>query len=150
MTDALRAALVPLLPRLRRFALNLTGSPTAADALVLEACERALRGSDRHPGMRLDGCVYRIMRGLWIARLGNGRPPTPVAPPLAGASLDAMRVGLAALPEAERSLLLLVCADGFTYQEAAEALDMPLGQVRARLAHARLALVDGRFAEDEP
>jgi RNA polymerase sigma-70 factor (ECF subfamily) len=153
MTDALRGALAPLLPRLRRFAVSLTGTPAVADALVLEACEQALRAGDQSPpDMRLDGWLYRIMRGLWIARTTrspDGARPAPVAPPADGASLDAVRAALAALPEEERSLLLLVCADGFTYQEAAAALDMPVGVVRARLARARLALLDGTSVEDE-
>ncbi|MFE9648645.1 RNA polymerase sigma factor [Streptomyces sp. NPDC006365] len=49
--------------------------------------------------------------------------------PLAGA--------LAALPAADRHVLLLVAWADLTYQEVAEALDIPVGTVRSRLNRAR-------------
>jgi RNA polymerase sigma-70 factor (ECF subfamily) len=59
-----------------------------------------------------------------------------------------MRRELATLPEDERILLLLVCADGFTYREAADVLGLPIGTVISRLARARLALLDDASARD--
>jgi RNA polymerase sigma-70 factor (ECF subfamily) len=148
MTDELRGTLLGLLPRLRRFAWALTGSVTTGDALVQAACEHALGHHDERPsGARFDGWLYRIMRDLWIA----STPPhtaaesdpdpsrrTPVENP---SMLDAVRQDLATLPEDERTLLLLVCADGFTYREAADALGLPIATVVSRLARARLALL---------
>ena len=49
--------------------------------------------------------------------------------PLAGA--------LAALPAGDRHVLLLVAWADLTYQEVAEALDLPVGTVRSRLNRAR-------------
>jgi RNA polymerase sigma-70 factor, ECF subfamily len=50
-----RSALVPLYPRLRRFAAALTGSLAEGDDLVQHACERALtRTYQWQPGTRLD------------------------------------------------------------------------------------------------
>lgn len=49
--------------------------------------------------------------------------------PLAGA--------LAALPAGDRHVLLLVAWADLTYQEVAEALDIPVGTVRSRLNRAR-------------
>jgi RNA polymerase sigma-70 factor (ECF subfamily) len=47
---------------------------------------------------------------------------------------------LAALPEHYRVVVLLADVEGFKYGEIAEALDMPIGTVRSRLARARSAL----------
>jgi RNA polymerase sigma-70 factor, ECF subfamily len=44
------------------------------------------------------------------------------------------------LPEAQRETLLLVYVEGFTYQEAANVLDVPIGTVMSRLAAVRLRL----------
>ena len=44
--------------------------------------------------------------------------------------------------------LLLVAAEGYSYQEAAEILDLPLGTVASQVARARLAL-SRRFNESE-
>ena len=42
-----------------------------------------------------------------------------------------------ALPEAQRNAVFLVYVEGFTYQEAAETLAVPIGTVMSRLATAR-------------
>lgn len=44
------------------------------------------------------------------------------------------------LPEAYRSALVLVDVQGFSYAEAAEVLDVPVGTVRSRLSRARSRL----------
>lgn len=45
-----------------------------------------------------------------------------------------------ALPEAFRMTVMLVDVEGFSYQEAAETLDVPVGTVRSRLKRARACL----------
>jgi RNA polymerase sigma-70 factor (ECF subfamily) len=63
MGEDMRAALIGLLPRLRRFGIALTGSTTDADELVQDACERAIRRADQlRDGSRLDAWLYGIMR----------------------------------------------------------------------------------------
>ncbi len=65
--EDLRSALAPLLPRLRRFGIALTGSAADADELVQTACERALRRSAQlRDRSRLDAWIYGIMRNLWL------------------------------------------------------------------------------------
>jgi len=45
-----------------------------------------------------------------------------------------------ALPEAQRATVMLVYVEGFSYREAAEVLDIPIGTVMSRLAAARKTL----------
>jgi len=147
MGDELRGAIAALLPRLRRFAAALAGSDAAGDRLVQAACMRVLGGAGDFPlGARLDAWLYRIIRVCWSDQTEPPAAPRVAPQPLARRdippTLDAVRRELAAMPEDDRALLLLVCAEGFTYQEAADALGIPIGAVTSRLARARLALLD--------
>ncbi|GAU07152.1 RNA polymerase sigma factor [Burkholderia stabilis] len=54
---------------------------------------------------------------------------------------------VARLPEPQRIALLLVSIDGFSYQEAADTLDIPVGTIMSRISRARKAI---RTAFDEP
>ncbi len=45
-----------------------------------------------------------------------------------------------ALPDAQRVVVILVCVEGFTYQETADVLDIAIGTVMSRLARARISL----------
>lgn len=44
------------------------------------------------------------------------------------------------LPEAQRNAVFLVYVEGFTYQEAADTLSVPIGTIMSRLATARATL----------
>ena len=64
----------------------------------------------------------------------------------ADARLDAVTAlarvadALRALPTGQREVLLLVAVAELTYEETAEALGVPVGTVRSRMARARAAL----------
>jgi RNA polymerase sigma-70 factor (ECF subfamily) len=147
---------IAMLPRLRRFARGLAGSAHAADDLVQEACERALRAqSSWREGTRFDSWMYRILHNLWIDERRRSRPQAPeleIAQAIgedgrrvaeARLALDEVRRAIAALPDAQRDVLLLVCVEDVSYREAAEILDVPIGTVMSRLARARMALATG-------
>jgi RNA polymerase sigma-70 factor (ECF subfamily) len=148
--------LVALLPRLRRFAAGLTGSVQEGDDVVQSACLRALeRCHQWEPGTRLDSWMFRIIRNLWLDRgksawnrLVRSDPDALAEIPDVSADreievrdeLSSARVAIAALPEAQREVLLLVTVEGLTYEAAAEVLGVPLGTVMSRLARARVAV----------
>ena len=154
---AFRSEMVALLPRLRRFGYSLAGALEPADELVQAACERALqRVHQWQPGSRLDSWLFSIMHSIWCnelkarkVRLGRGHVE---AEKLADAGVES-RLGdrlllskvdriVAQLPEEQRAVLLLVCAEGYSYKEAAESLGVPIGTVMSRLARARLAVAE--------
>lgn len=148
-----------LMPRLRRFAAGLTGGSVAdADDLVQAACERALgRLHQWRPDTRFDSWMFRIVQTLWFNELARRkrRPEVPLDN-LAGRvgedgerraearlSLAEVQRAFAGLPGEQRAVLLLVCAEGYTYREAADILGIPVGTVMSRVARGRLALFDG-------
>ena len=70
VTDDIRARMVAVLPRLRRFAYALTGSTEQGDDLVQETCLRALSRVERwQPGSRLNSWMYRIAQNIWLDRM---------------------------------------------------------------------------------
>ena len=74
-SQAFESGLTELLPRLRRFAHSLSRNGADADDLTQATVERALRSRDQwEPGTRLDSWLYRIMRNLFIMRLGDETP----------------------------------------------------------------------------
>jgi RNA polymerase sigma-70 factor (ECF subfamily) len=69
---------------------------------------------------------------LWFAN-----PEQEFLDKLLGEDLDR---AIAALPEHYRVVVVLADVEGLKYNEIAEALDLPIGTVRSRLARARSAL----------
>lgn len=155
MDEGLRLGLVALLPRLRRFGLALTGSPTDADELVQGACERALRRAGQlRDATRLDAWVYGIMRHLWMDEMRSRRvrrhDDLETALEVMGEdgeasasgriTLSKVRQCLDQLPGEQRAVMMLVCVDGLGYREAASILDIPIGTVMSRLSRGRREL----------
>lgn len=171
MADDVREDLVALLPRLRRFAYTLCGSLDLADDLVQAACERALSRLDQFdPGTRLDSWMFRIVQTVWIDQMRSAARKKTVndneaiaavederstaRQVEARADLALVRAEIASLPAEQRAVLGLVTIDGLSYQQAAEALGVPIGTIMSRLARARkklaLALETGVMSNARP
>ncbi|MDP3740441.1 MAG: RNA polymerase sigma factor [Hyphomonadaceae bacterium] len=144
-----RSELAALLPRLRRFAMVLTGAPAEADDLTQSALERALvRQRQFTPGTRLDSWVFRIAQNLWIDQLRSRKSRGPHADLDAAAAetgqkdedmADRMDIArtISSLPEDQRAVVGLILVEGWSYQEAAAMLETPVGTVMSRLFRAR-------------
>ncbi len=157
MTSDFREDLVSLLPRLRRFALTLTGDMDAADDLVQQACEKALLKQDQwQVGTRLDSWLYRIIQNLHIDQLrSQSRRSEHLHEDSVAELVDAGSKGLPErenmlsvlshiiheLPEEQRMVMLLVAVEEHSYREAADTLDIPVGTVMSRLARARARIM---------
>jgi RNA polymerase sigma-70 factor (ECF subfamily) len=140
-----------LLPALRRFALWLTRDASSADDLVQNCIERALsRWRMRRPDGSLKAWLFSIMYRQFVdARRRAGRfqrllgrlaeqdesAPSPEETLIARSSLEAF----SQLNADQRAVLLLVSVEGLSYQETAQALDIPIGTVMSRLSRARSA-----------
>jgi RNA polymerase sigma-70 factor, ECF subfamily len=156
VTDEIRARMVAVLPRLRRFAYALTGSTELGDDLVQETCLRALSRVERwQPGTRLDSWMYRIAQNIWLDRMRANKVRGEVVDVEAVAALPgsdgrevtdsqltlkAVDAALDQLPAEQRAVIALVCIEGVSYKEAAEITGVPMGTIMSRLARARQAL----------
>ncbi|MEO0401594.1 MAG: RNA polymerase sigma factor [Pseudomonadota bacterium] len=142
-------------PRLWRYAVSLTGRRDWADDLVQTACLRALDKADQfEPGTHLDRWLFRMTQRVWLnelrsrkVRTGGGLVPVedidlPDKSPGAETNILARDVlnRVNALPEAQRQSVVLVYVEGFSYKEAAEIMEIPIGTVMSRLAAARKRL----------
>ena len=145
--------IIALLPRLRRFARNLTRNPHDADDVVQIAVERALARLDQwRSDARLDSWMFKIVRNAWIDELrARGRRDKIFVNEEAGENIgtDSMereterlsvQAAMARLPDDQRIAVGLVLVEGLPYKEAAEVLDVPIGTLTSRLARGRLAL----------
>ena len=141
-------------PGLRRFArVLLRGDREAADDLVQDSLERALsRWHQRRRNGDLRGWVYTILYHRFVSdrhrqrRRGEHRSLSNLQeaeqPSMEGAQDGAMAHrdlirGLATLSQEQRSVLLLVGVEDFSYEEAASVLGLPIGTVMSRLSRGR-------------
>ncbi|SAK48060.1 RNA polymerase sigma factor [Caballeronia catudaia] len=138
------------LPQLRRYARALTGDRAWADDLVQDATERALnRAKSFHAGTNLRAWLFTIMRNLYIDQLRGRRdiavddetaPWRQMAAPrgeVDGLVLRDVQRALYCLPVEQREVMLLVCVEEMSYQEASVVLNVPTGTVMSRLSRAR-------------
>lgn len=156
--------MVAQLARMRRYALTLTGDAAWADDLVQDAAERALsRASSFKPDSNLRAWLLTILRNIYIDQLRGRRefavddesaPWRTLEAPhgeVDGLVLRDLQRALYQLPAAQREVLLLVCVEELSYQEASVVLGVPAGTVMSRLSRARehlRALLDSEPAQD--
>jgi RNA polymerase sigma-70 factor (ECF subfamily) len=139
------------IPRLRRYALTLADDPQAADDLVQDCLERAIRKRHqwkRHGSIRY--WLYRILYHVFINQTSQrnrtrqqldidevsfrlSEAPRQEDHVMCSDIAVAMRM----LPADQRAAITLVAVEGMSYDEAAAILDVPIGTVRSRLARGR-------------
>ncbi len=145
--------LEPLIPSLRRYAYALVREHAAADDLVQDTLERALsRWSSRRPDGDLRAWLFAILRNLHVGghrqaqrrgasvAIDDADPADPAAGPDAMLEAHDVLAAVDQLPEEQKSLLLLVGVEDFSYDEAARILGLPVGTVMSRLSRARKRL----------
>ena len=135
--------------RLARALYLLTGSAVEADELTQEAMVRVFERWDRVKAMEAPGgYLYRTALNLhrsrvrWLAsRARQILQPTPSPDPAEVVQgRDSLARALASLPIGQRGAVVLVEWLGMDPQEAASALGIKPGSVRARLSRAKAAL----------
>jgi RNA polymerase sigma factor (sigma-70 family) len=152
--DTLHRNIEALLPRLKRYARQLTRDPIAADDLVQDCLSRALGKIHLwDPGTDLRAWLFTILHNqhIGLARRDmrqrahsqrlNSDSSCALAP-TQGVQLELrdLERALAKLPEEQRSAILLIGLEGMGYEEAAAAANLPVGTVRSRVARGREAL----------
>jgi RNA polymerase sigma-70 factor, ECF subfamily len=152
---------MPLFEQLYNFAHWLAQNREEAEDLVQETYAKALRGySSFQPGTNFRAWMYRILRNTFLtSRTGlkakmtvpleneeNGAAPvvadtqTPEAILIDRSNQALLQSALEELPVHSREILLLCEVEEMSYQEIADALEIPMGTVMSRLSRARAAL----------
>ena len=161
------AAALPFMDALYKQALHLTRHPEDAGDMVQETYLRAYRTfSSFKEGTNCKAWLFTILYSVFVNkyRKEQSQPDTISIDELeekfhrtladrdwetdfaalTRSELDwkgpEVNQALAELPEDFRSAVLLVDVEGFTYEEAAAALDCPVGTLRSRLFRARRML----------
>ena len=147
--DEFERTAMPHTRSLLRVARRLTSDP---EDLVQETMLSAWRGFHQFsPGTNVRAWLFRIMMNAFHAR---GRKARPALVPLAGhdraggpdiSVRSEVAQAVDELAVEHRTVLLLGVVEGFTCQEMADILGVPIGTVMSRLSRARDAL-RGRLA----
>jgi RNA polymerase sigma-70 factor (ECF subfamily) len=147
--------LLAAVPSLRAFAISLSGSVDRADDLVQDTLLRALANIHRfEPGTNLNAWLFTILRNLFHSEYrkrkrevedadGSYAARLATAPEQnARLDFDDLRLALAKLSPDQREAVLLIGAEGFSYEEAAQICGTAVGTIKSRVNRARRRLAE--------
>lgn len=154
--------LVTHLPAMRAFALSLARNGATADDLVQEAILKAWSNFESfEPGSNMRAWLFTILRNSFYSlhrkRRREVEDPDGV---MSGAlavkpdhdgrlMMDEFRTAFEQLTDEQREVLILVGAEGFSYEEAAEMCDCAVGTIKSRTNRARKRLAELMHLTDE-
>jgi RNA polymerase sigma-70 factor (ECF subfamily) len=138
-------------------AFRLTGNPDEAEDLVQDVLLRVRRGLDSYVPGSMEGWLSRITTNAFLDDVRRKRRRPVEAMPddpervLAGAPSadealeraqlpDDVQNALRELPDDFRAAVVLCDVVGFTYDEIADSLGVPIGTVRSRIHRGRSML----------
>jgi RNA polymerase sigma-70 factor (ECF subfamily) len=149
-----REQLLDLIPAMRAFARSLCRDRDEADDLAQDALYRALQGwRGFTPDTNLKAWVFTILRNRFYSTRRAAAREAALDPVIAEQSLtfndrpetrfelDLVRRGLGCLPLEQREAIMLICAAGLTYDQAAEVVGVPIGTIKSRLSRGRASLI---------
>ena len=160
-----RDLLVAIIPSLRAFARGLCGNRDLADDMVQDAMTRAWAARESFaPGSNFRAWIFMILRNHYYttlrknARMASWDPELAERVLVAGPTqydrlnVEDVQAALLKLPAEQREVLLLIGANGVSYEEAADIMGCAVGTIKSRLARGRVALaalIDGPPLEDK-
>ncbi|MFO1239742.1 MAG: sigma-70 family RNA polymerase sigma factor [Sphingomonadaceae bacterium] len=161
-----RDQLVDLLPSLRAFSRGLCGHREMADDLAQDTVMRAWAARASYlQGSNFRAWMFMIMRNQFYTTIRKNARMTSLDPEVAervlvvapaqqdGLNVEDVAKALQKLPAEQREVLLLIGANGLSYEEAAEVTGCAMGTIKSRLARGRTALaalIDGPVDEAGP
>lgn len=153
--------IVPEIPLLLRVARSLTDQPADAEDLAQDTLLRAYRGITQFDGYSPRAWLLRILHNTRVSMIRKRKPmltfgsadrdenvkdPAPHSTPenvvVDDAFDDAIEQALGELRRPNRNVIDLIDIEGFSYAEAAIALDVPIGTIVSRLHRARKQIRD--------
>jgi RNA polymerase sigma-70 factor (ECF subfamily) len=164
--SSLRDDLVGAIPNMRAFAISLCGNRDRADDLVQEALVKAWNHLDSfEQGTNLKAWLFTILRNAYFSELRKTKREVADADGQFAARLSVpaeqqghldlvdLNNALTKLPPDQREALILVGAEGFSYEDAANICGCAVGTVKSRVNRARVKLGELMSLdkdEDEP
>ncbi len=147
--------LLAVVPELHAFALSLTHDGIWADDLVQETLLRAWSGAEQfQEGSNIRAWLFTILRNLFYTehrrrRREVGDPQGKKAARLricpdqpSHLEFEDVRTALNSLVPANWEALILVRAQGLSYEEAAEVCGVAVGTIKSRVSRARVHLME--------
>ncbi|AMN45667.1 RNA polymerase sigma-70 factor, ECF subfamily [Steroidobacter denitrificans] len=144
-----------LLPALRAFGRSLCGDPSKADDLVQDTVLKAWSNREQfNLGSNLKAWLFTILRNCYYSELRHRKfeiedPDGFIAAQIAVMPdhdaqlyLGDLSRAMQLLPVNQREALILVCATGLSYEEAADVCRVAVGTIKSRIARARDRLVN--------
>jgi RNA polymerase sigma-70 factor (ECF subfamily) len=165
-TDEFCTLLEQSIPHLRAYGRSLTHNADAADDLVQDALVRAWAARGQfQPGTNFKAWAFTILRNRFLDQrrrdrgsnesIDDLRHDALVARPAQDVvvQFDDMARAFWRLNPHHREILMLVGANGLSYEEAANVIGCAVGTVRSRLSRARTELQSvierGRVGTDQ-
>jgi RNA polymerase sigma-70 factor (ECF subfamily) len=162
---SLRDDLVAAIPNMRAFAISLCGNRDRADDLVQEALVKAWNHLESfEQGTNLKAWLFTILRNAYFSELRKTKreiadtdgqfAARQAVPAEQHGHLDLVDLNkaLAKLPADQREAVILVGAEGFSYEDAAGICGCAVGTVKSRVNRARTKLAElmsGNPANDD-
>ncbi len=154
LRTGVRAKLIAILPRLRRFAMVLAGDCEGADALLRTACGKML-GDDTtyQQGTAFDIWALHQLHCEWLSGLrahntpiSQGQADASVFIPTGATGEDMPRTEIAEilskLPPQQRGAVLLIYGEGMSYDDTAKILDTDRQTVLTRVSRALASFIE--------
>lgn len=148
-----RDDLLAIIPQLRSFARGLCGNRDLADDLAQDAMTRAWAArSSYQPGTNFRAWMFMILRNQFYTTIRKNSRMVSWDPEIAERLLvveasqhdrinvDDVAKALQKLSVEQREVLMLIGANGMSYEEAAEVMGCAIGTIKSRLARGRVAL----------
>lgn len=157
-------SLIGEIPNLRAFAISLCGNSSTGNDLVQETLLKAWTHREKFQhGTNLKAWLFTILRNTYFSQFRRRRREVADVDGLHAAAMSSapeqlghmdivdFQVALAHLADDQREALLLVGAEGFSYEEAAVIAGCAVGTVKSRVnrARSRLATLMNVGAADE-
>ena len=159
---ASRDAIVDHLPAMRAFAMSLTQNASLADDIVQDAVVRAWSRFDQfNPETNLRAWLFTILRNAFYSHHRKHRREVEDVDGAMAESLSQkpdhdgrlaltdFAVAFDQLTDEQREALVLVGAQGFSYEEAAEMCGVALGTIKSRVNRARAQLAELMDLDDD-
>lgn len=152
-TEDFRKQLLAVIPALRGFSRGLCGNRELADDMAQDAMMRAWAAQASFtPGTNFRAWIFMILRNQFYTTIRRNSRMVSWDPEVAervliaqaaqqdGLNLQDVEAALQKLPLEQREVLILIGANGLSYEEAAEVMGCAIGTIKSRLARGRTAL----------